>query len=188
MIYLQLFLAFFKTGLFAIGGGLATLPFLYEISETYGWFSAGDIANMLAISESTPGPIGVNMATYAGFITAGIPGGIVATASLVLPSVTIILIIAGFMSKYRDNRFVNAAFLGLRPAVVGLILVAFLQVLKASVLHMDTFLATKHLLDLFDWPAIVLMAVLYTLMHFWKKLHPIVLIVIGAAVGILLGL
>ncbi len=188
MMYLQLFLAFFKTGLFAIGGGLATLPFLYEISETYGWFSAGDIANMLAISESTPGPIGVNMATYAGFITAGVPGGIVATASLVLPSVIIVLIIAGFMSKYRDNRFVNAAFLGLRPAVVGLILVAFIEVLKASVLHVDAFLASRQIGNLFDIPTILLMAAMYALMHFWKKLHPIVLILIGAAAGILLGL
>lgn len=188
MIFVELFLSFFKTGLFAIGGGLATLPFLYEIAEKYGWFSPQMVADMLAVSESTPGPIGVNMATYAGFTAAGIPGAVVATASLVLPSVIIILIIAAAMSRYRENRFVNAAFLGLRPAVVALITVALLEVLKASILHVDAFLASKKLPDLFDFPALILMAALFALSHFCKKLHPIVLIVIGAAAGIVFRL
>ena len=103
MIYLQLFWEFFKAGLFSVGGGLATLPFLYDISDRLGWFTHAQIADMLAISESTPGPIGVNMATYAGFTSAGIPGGVVATLGLVTPSVIVILIIAivaGILSAY----------------------------------------------------------------------------------------
>ena len=164
MIYAKLFLAFFKTGLFAIGGGLATLPFLYEISETYGWFSKGDIANMLAISESTPGPIGVNMATYAGFTAAGIGGALLATAGLIMP-----------------------AFL-IRPAVLALIFVAFLEVLKVSVLHAEAFLTSKQISALFNFPALILMAALFALQHFRKKIHPIFLIVIGAAAGIIFGL
>jgi len=188
MIFLQLFLSFFKTGLFAIGGGLATLPFLYEISEKYGWFSAGDIANMLAISESTPGPIGVNMATYAGFTAAGIPGALTATCALILPSLLIVLFVAKAMEKYRNNRFVDAAFLGLRPAVVALITVAFLEVIKVSVLHVEAFLASGKFGALFNFPALILMAALFALQHFCKKIHPIFLIVIGAAAGVLLGL
>ena len=188
MIYLQLFFAFFKTGLFAIGGGLATLPFLYEIAEKYPWFTPESVADMLAISESTPGPIGVNMATYAGFTTAGVLGSLTATFALILPAFLITLFIAKAMEKYRNNRFVEAAFLGLRPAVVALITVALFSVVKSSVLHVDAFLHSKALLLLFDFPALILLAILFAAQHVFKKMHPIVLIVIGAAAGILFGL
>ena len=100
---LRLMFEFFKTGLFSVGGGLATLPFLYEMSDKTGWFTHADIADMIAISESTPGAIGINMSTYAGYKTAGIPGGILASLSLAAPSVIIILIIARFLKKFRDN-------------------------------------------------------------------------------------
>ena len=93
MIYLQLFWEFFKTGLFAIGGGMATVPFLFDISARTGWFTASELANMIAVSESTPGPIGINMATYVGFETAGILGSVIATLGLVIPSIIIIVII-----------------------------------------------------------------------------------------------
>ena len=188
MIYIELFLSFFKTGLFSVGGGLATLPFLYEIAETKGWFSPQMIADMLAVSESTPGPIGVNMATYAGFITAGISGAVVATAGLVLPSLVIILILAGFMERYRNNRFVNGAFWGIRPAVVALVLVALIEVLKSSVLDWETFLLTKNIPDIFRLPNLLLMAVLFGILLRFKKIHPIVLVLIGAMVGIIVGL
>ena len=115
MLYLQLFYEFFKTGLFAIGGGLATLPFLYDMADKYPWFTRTDLANMIAVSESTPGPIGVNMATYVGFTTGGILGSIIATCGLVLPSLIIIIIIAKFLESFQDNRFVQSAFYGLRP-------------------------------------------------------------------------
>ena len=186
MIYLNLFLSFFKTGLFAIGGGLATLPFLYEIAASHpDWFSAEMVADMLAVSESTPGPIGVNMATYAGYSAAGVLGALTATFSLVLPSFLVILIVAGFMAKFRENRFVDSAFLGLRPAVVALISVAFLEVLKVSLFHIEAFLTSKNFATLFDVPSILLFAALYLLSHFYKKLHPVVLVLLGAAIGII---
>ena len=125
MIYVQLFLAFFKTGLFAVGGGLATLPFLYEISDTWHWFSHADIADMIAISESTPGAIGINMSTYAGFLTAGVPGGFIATLGLGTPCVIIILIIARILKKFKDNPYVEKAFYGLRAASIAMISASF---------------------------------------------------------------
>ena len=104
MIYLQLFYEFFKTGLFAVGGGLATLPFLYSMADKTGWFTAGDLANMIAVGESTPGPIGINMATYVGYVTCGIPGAVMATLGLITPSIIVILIIASVLKAFRENR------------------------------------------------------------------------------------
>ena len=121
MILIQLFYEFFKAGLFAVGGGLATLPFLQDISAKTGWFTLDQLADMIAISECTPGPIGVNMATYVGFSTAGVPGALAATLGLIAPSIIVILIIAGFLKRFQDNRYVQAAFYGLRPASTGLI-------------------------------------------------------------------
>lgn len=117
MILLHLFLEFFKTGLFAIGGGMATVPFLYSMSDKTGWFTHAQLADMIAVGESTPGPIGVNMATYVGYTTAGVPGAIIATVGLVVPSVIIILLIAKVLQQFRQNKYVDAAFYGLRPAL-----------------------------------------------------------------------
>lgn len=119
MIYLQLFIEFFKVGLFSIGGGLATLPFLYNISDRLRWYSHMDLANMIAISESTPGPVGVNTATYVGNTVAGILGTVVATAALIVPSIIIIIIISKFLNKFKDSKHVKNVFYGLRPASVG---------------------------------------------------------------------
>ena len=131
MTFLHLFIEFFKTGLFAIGGGLATIPFLEDIARRYTWFTTEQLTDMIAISESTPGPIGVNMATYAGYqagyaeggVLLGILGGLVATLSLVLPSVIVILIIAGFLEKFKENKLVKNTFYCLRPAVIGMLAV-----------------------------------------------------------------
>ena len=120
-VYLKLFWEFFKTGLFAIGGGMATLPFLKDIGETTGWYTYGDLMNMLAVSESTPGPIGINMATYVGYTVGGVPGAVIATIGEVTPSIIVILIVAMMLKRFRDNRYVNQAFYGLRPASTGLI-------------------------------------------------------------------
>ncbi len=188
MIFIELFLNFFKTGLFAIGGGLATLPFLYEMAEKYPWFTAKTVTDMLAISESTPGPIGVNMATFAGFTAGGIPGALISTFSLVLPALVITLILAGFMRKFRENKLVNDAFFSLRPAVVALVLVAFFRVLSASVLHLEAFRETGKFADILNIPALLLMAGVFAVSGIFKKLHPIVLIGIGALCGIVFGL
>ena len=181
--FLTLCFEFFKTGLFAVGGGLATLPFLTQMQEKYGWFTAEELGNMIAVGESTPGPIGVNMATYVGFSTAGVLGGLFATLSLVLPSLIIILFVARAMDKYQQNPLVQNMFAFMRPAVAGLIAAAGFAVLKIALFRQaDTFLAS------ISWIAVALYAVLTFLTH-WKplkKLHPIVFIAIGAVAGILL--
>ena len=186
MIYLQLFFEFFKTGLFAIGGGLATLPFLYDIAAKYGWFTEAELINMLAIAESTPGPIGVNMATYAGIRTAGLLGGVLATFSLVLPSVIVIILVTVLLKRFQHNPYVQSAMSVLRPTSVGLIAAAFYSVVKVALLHADAF--GGKVVELFNWPALGLCAVLALITWKFKKLHPIALIVIGAAAGILLKL
>ena len=185
MTLLRLMFEFFKTGLFAVGGGLATLPFLYEISDKTGWFTHADIADMIAISESTPGAIGINMSTYAGFKTAGIPGGILATLSLAAPSLIIILIIAKFLNKFRENPNVEGAFYGLRPASIAMITAAGLNVAKVALVNIPAFQATGSLADLFLPKAIILGILIFIGQ---KKLNwsPILFIAISAVVGIVL--
>ena len=121
MIYLELFIEFFKIGLFSVGGGLATLPFLNKLVDTKGWYTVSELTNMLAISESTPGPIGVNMATYVGFHIASILGALVATFALVLPSYVVIIIISKFLTKFKNSPYVKNTFDIIRPVVTGLI-------------------------------------------------------------------
>ena len=194
MIYLQLFYEFFKTGLFAIGGGLATLPFLYNLSDKTGWFSHTDLTNMIAVSESTPGPIGINTATYVGFTVKGLPGAIVATLGLVAPSIIIILIIAYFLKAFRDSRLVDAAFYGLRPASTGLIAAAGIPVLITSLVTVDSLYALLSggmTAGMIKWPAVALAVVIYVLTNFVKKtkgLHPILFIAFAAVVGIVFRL
>ena len=188
MILLRLFWEFFKTGLFAVGGGMATLPFLYNISDTTGWFSHAQLADMVAVSESTPGPIGINMATYVGFSTAGIPGAVAATIGLVTPSVIVILIISRVLAAFRQNKYVDAAFYGLRPCSVALIAAAGLLIVKISLFHVDLFQQTGSLTDLFDLKGIILAAVLLFLtrgVKQAKKLHPVFFILGSALVGVL---
>ena len=187
MLYLRLFFEFFKTGLFAVGGGMATLPFLYDISARTGWFTAAQLADMIAVSESTPGPIGVNMATYVGFTTAGIPGAVIATLGLAAPEVIIILIIARVLAAFRQNRYVDAAFYGLRPCSLGLIAAAGALVVKVAMLHPERYASTGVLTDLVDWKAVLLAAVLLVFTRAvkqTKKLHPIFFILASALVGV----
>lgn len=187
MIYLQLFYEFFKIGLFALGGGLATLPFLYNLADKYPWFDASMLPDMIAVSESTPGPIGVNMATYAGYSLAGISGGIVATLGLVTPSIIIVILIAGFLNKFQENLYVKSAFYGLRPAVTALIAIAGFEVLKVSIFTFEQFKLSHQWLDLFNTKALILF-ILFFLATKKFKLHPIVFIMTGALVGIVFNL
>ncbi len=193
MLYLKLFWEFFKAGLFAIGGGMATVPFLQEISHKTGWYTAGDLADMIAVSESTPGPIGVNMATYVGYTTvhnhygpiAGIFGGILSTVGLVMPSVIIILIVARFLEKFRENRYVNAAMYGLRAASVALISSAGISIVMIAVFQINSIEEWKA--AVIDYRCFVL-AVLVLIMTRWvpkiKDLHPIIFIIASAVIGI----
>ena len=195
MIYLQLFFEFFKTGLFAIGGGLATIPFLTDMGARTGWFTAGDLANMIAVSESTPGPMGVNMATYVGFHTGGVLGGVVATLGLVCPSIIVILIIAGFLKKFRESRGVDAVFYGIRPASTALIAAALVEVCSIALMfhqggHEIAPGQAVPTTELFYWPAILLAAAVFVCLQVkpLKKLHPIVFIAASAVVGVLFRL
>ncbi|MBR0416612.1 MAG: chromate transporter [Firmicutes bacterium] len=185
MIYLRLFFEFFKTGLFAVGGGLATLPFLYEMGSKTGWFSAADVADMIAVSESTPGAIGINMATFAGYKTAGIAGGVCATLGLAAPSIIIILIVAKFLERFRDNKYVNRAFLGLRPASIAMITAAGLNVVKIAMVDLSAYSGIETIPQIFILKAWILAAVIVIISLKFKKLHPIVLIALSAAAGIL---
>ena len=189
MIFLRLFFEFFKTGLFAVGGGMATLPFLYDISERTGWFTSAQLADMIAVSESTPGPIGVNMATYVGYTTAGVPGSIIATLGLVTPSIIVILIVASILQAFRKNKYVDAAFYGLRPCSVGLIAAAGFLVVKIALFNLPAYQQSGVWTDVFNIKAIVLAAVLLVLTRYvkpTKKLHPIVFIALSAVVGVVL--
>lgn len=178
-------LEFFKTGLLSIGGGLATLPFLYEMADKYPWFTRAQLSDMIAVSESTPGPMGVNMATYAGYTTAGIPGALLATFSLVLPSILIILIVARFLQKFQDSVLIQRVLSGLRPASVGLIAAAGYGILKLALgLNFAGGIAAW-----INWSALGLGLVLTGLYFFLgKKLHPIFFIAMGAAAGLVLSL
>lgn len=180
-LYLRLFWEFFKTGLFAVGGGMATLPFLYDISDRTGWFTHTQLADMVAVSESTPGPIGVNMATYVGFLTGGVGGALVATLGLITPSILVILIVAAFLQAFRDSPYVRGAFYGLRPASTAMILAAGVLVVRA------TFLPAGTLASL-DWRLPALAALLLVLTHAVKRtkdLHPIIFILGSAAIGVI---
>ena len=191
MIYLQLFWEYFKAGLFAVGGGMATIPFLYEISDRTGWFSHRDLANMLAVSESTPGPIGVNMATYVGYVTGMKEGGVMnailgaltASIGLVMPSLIVILIVAAMLKRFKNSPLVQKTFYGLRPASTGLIAAAGLSV------------AISNLFDeaasSVNWKGCILAVVLWVLTNKvskTKKLHPIVFIGFSALVGIVFSM
>ncbi len=183
MLYAKLFWEFFQTGLFAVGGGMATLPFLYDISDRTGWFTHANLADMIAVSESTPGPIGVNMATYAGYITAGIPGAVVSTLGLIAPSVIVILIVAAFLSAFHENKYVVGAFYGLRPASSAMITAAGL-VLARVVFFAGDFCNPINV------KAVILAVILLAftnIITFTKKLHPVIWIAFSAVVGIIFG-
>ncbi len=187
MLYLRLYFEFFKTGLFSVGGGMATLPFLYAMSDKTGWFTHELLADMVAVSESTPGPIGVNMASYVGYVTGGGPGAVVATAGLVTPCCIIILLIARALKQFRQNKYVDAAFYGLQPCSVGLIAAAGMLVLKISLFDFELFGSTGLFTDLINFKAFILAAALVVCTRYVKKLkglHPIVFIAASAVVGI----
>lgn len=195
MMFLRLFAEFFKTGLFAVGGGMATIPFLYDLSDSTGWFTHQDLANMIAVGESTPGPIGVNMATYVGYISgfqiAGIPTAIlsalVSTLGLIAPSVIVILIVAMVLKWFRNNRYVESVFYGLRPASSGLIAAAGLSVMFSNLIISEPFWSWYAI----NWKGLALGVALWLLTNVvkpTKKLHPIVFIGFSAVVGILFSM
>ena len=175
---------FFKAGLFAIGGGVVTLPFFNAMAEKYDWFTTRDVADMIAISEATPGPFGINMATFAGYKAYGVAGSVAGVFSLVLPSFVIIILVSKFLDKFSENKYVADGFYGLRPAVCALIAAAAVEVFKASVLDWNLFIQTKNILNLFKLKEVLLFA-LFALISIKFKPHPIIIILIAALCGIL---
>ena len=182
MIYLILAYEFFKIGLFSIGGGMATLPFLMDLTGKYDWFTISELTNMVAISESTPGPVGINMATYAGYNAAGVPGAIVATLALTAPAWIIIILIAKFLENFNENRNVKAAFYGIRPAVAALIGYAVWELLKIALISAADGKIQVNLVNA------AVCVVVFALLQIKKlgKLHPLVWIAAGGCVGIVL--
>lgn len=196
MILCKLFWEFCKTGLFAIGGGMATVPFLREIADKAGWFTAGQLADMIAVSESTPGPLGVNMATYVGYTVGysqlgshwmGIVGAVAATLGLIFPSIVIVLCISIFLKRFRTSTLVDAALYGLRPASVALISAAGVEIVLFAMLRVDSIyqMGAAQL----SWKSVLLAVGVYAgtnLIPKLKKLHPIWFILLSAIVGVLL--
>lgn len=198
MIFLKLFWEFFKTGLFSIGGGLATVPFLQNMAHKTAWFTNGQLADMIAVAESTPGPLGVNMATYVGYTVGhlhnagwgGVLGAVIATLGLVAPSIIIILIVAYFLKKFRTNPYVDGAFYGLRPASVALIAAAGVGIVLLSIFKVDSIyqfvedasVNISHLILAF----VILIAT--RLIPKIKDLHPLFFILFSAVIGVLFHL
>lgn len=183
-LYFKVFWEFFKIGLFAVGGGPATIPFLFELSDKTGWFTNQELTNMIAISESTPGPVGINMATYVGFQTLGFFGGLVSTFGLVMPSVIVIIIIAKFMANFSSNVYVKRAFWGIRPAVTALIASAVISIAKASLfIYSDTGMTPAI-------GSIIVCIVAFGLMQIKKlpKFHPGLWILAAAVIGVIFRL
>ena len=175
MIYLRLFFNFFKTGLFAVGGGMATLPFLVDIGNKTGWFSLSELSNMVAVSESTPGPIGINMATYVGYSVSGLFGSLAATLGLICPSIIVITVIASILNKFKENRVVEAVFVFLRATVTGLLAYALLNVLLPTVITDGAA----------DYVRIISFIVFFVAIQKFKNIHPIIWIALGALLGII---
>jgi len=189
MIYLRLYFEFFRVGLFSVGGGMATIPFLVDLAERTGWFTAADLANMLAIAESTPGPIGINMATYVGFTSCGLPGGIISTMGIISPAIIVIFFVSKFLQKFRQSKVVDAVFYGLRAASVALITSSLLQVAEIALLFHDA-PAEASFFQMIYWPAVALAVAIFVIMRYTpaKKLHPICFVGLAALVGIVFKL
>ena len=179
---LDLFISFFKIGLFAVGGGPATIPYLMDLTKTRDWFTMQELTNMIAISESTPGPVGLNMATYAGFTTAGVLGGMIASLGLVIPSIIVIILVARFLKDFSENKYVKAAFWGIRPAVTALIAMAVYNLCKVS-LFVESEAGMQPAVK-----TICLAVVVFCLMRIPKlqKMHPAMWLLGAAIVGIVL--
>ena len=185
---LRLIWEFFKTGIFAVGGGMATIPFLQEMAKNYGWFSQSDLLDMIAVSESTPGAIGINIATFAGFKSYGVGGAIFATLSLITGPIIIILIISRMMAKFKNSKFVADMFYAIRPSTAGLILGAMSSVMVLTLFDVDLFQSTGNFLDLIRVLPLVLFAIFLFVLIKFKKTHPLIIIGVSAILGVVFAL
>jgi len=186
VIYLLLAFEFFKIGLFVFGGALAALPFLYRLTQLYDWFTPAELTYMIAIGQSVPGPIAVNIATFIGFHTAGPLGGVIATTAFIIPGMVIVLITARFMNQFAENRWLKAGLCGIRPAVAALITLALILMVRMTLLDWDGFLADNDWIALVNGRAVIIFAAALAAIIKWDK-HPIVYILAGGLAGILLA-
>ena len=183
MSLLLLYAEFFKIGLFAVGGGFATLPFLFQMADKYEWLNRETVGNFLAIAQSSPGAVGVNMAAQTGFQYGGAAGAFIAALGLVSPAVLIISVIARMLRSFRENKTAVSVFAGLRPAACGLLAAAGLGVWKLALYKPDA----AALYDLLRWKELAVFAALFFAVRKFKR-HPVLYIAAGAILGIALGL
>lgn len=187
-VILDLFVAFFKTGLFAIGGGLATISFISEIGRTYQWFDTAVLTMMIAVSESTPGPLGINMATYVGYRVYGVVGALIATGSLVLPSIIIISMIGKMLDRFQNSMYVQGIFRMIKPIVLGFILSACLNIFLIAFFNHEAYNTSRSIIEAIHVKSIVLFVIGVFVYQKYKKMHPIVVIIGFALLGIIFKL
>lgn len=178
----DLFFTFFKIGLFTFGGGYAMIPMIADEVVKKGWATQAMVIDFIAISESTPGPFAVNIATFIGYEMRGIPGALTTTLGIVMPSFLVILIIARFFASFSDNRFVKYALAGLRPVVVGLIIAATYTIVVAA-FYVEN--AAVPFVERIEWRSVGIFAVCFLLSRKISA-HPVVWILLSAALGIVL--
>lgn len=183
---LQLFGIFFYVGLFAVGGGLVAATFMQQVLvEKYAVITAEKFYTMLAISESTPGPIGINLATYCGVELYGPVGGIITTLGEIAPSLIIIMLISRFFTNFQKKPLVQAAFNGLRPATSGMVLVAMLNVFIIALLNVATYQSTGNFMDIFRWKQVIFYVIATAVLFLFKKVHPVFIVLAGAVFGVI---
>ncbi len=172
MIYFQLIYEYIKIGLFSFGGGYATIPFLYHLAENYDWFTTKQLSDMIAVASITPGPVGVNVATFSGFTTGGIFGALIATGALILPSFVIVAAVAKLLAKFRENKYVQGAIYALKPAGCGLLAAVAIGLFRENVSQL--------------W-AYILFGTLF-LMSIKVKKDPLIYLGLSGAIGLVLGI
>ena len=184
MIYFRLFYEFAKVAVFTFGGGMASIPFLQEMAVETGWFTLEQLTDFIAISESTPGPIAVNIATYAGYNTAGYLGGVCATMGLVFPAIVLMTIVAKFITAFRGNKYIDKAFYGLRPCVLALIASALIGIAEVTLLNKGA----AGFAEFINWRACLIIIVVVALQSTekFKKVHPVAFLALSAVLGIVL--
>ncbi|MDR2589764.1 MAG: chromate transporter [Oscillospiraceae bacterium] len=185
MIYLELFYEFFVVGLFVFGGGLATIPFLQQMAFRTEWFTITELMDMVAVAEATPGPIGINVATYVGYTVAGYLGGIVASIALLIPSITIALIVSRLLVKFKDSSTVKYILFGLKPVSLALMTYAALTVFSYAIFNVDISELFAMVLPSIDYKTIILTVVMFVAVFLLKKVHPIIFLAASAVFGII---
>jgi len=192
MIYLELLITFFKIGLFCFGGGYGMIPIIEREIVAHNWLTSQEFVNIISISEMTPGPIAINTATFVGYKIGGIPGGALATAGVVLPSLILILVISHFLYKYQHHPIIKETIYGIRPVVLALIIQAAIFVAKntffkegGSIKTILNFNTSGHFLEIIN-PATIAITVVSLILLLVSKIHPILVILAAGVIGVIL--